>query len=314
MLGGELTEEEPSFVDKEKIGQWAKSFVRIMEDKGYINGYEDGTFRPKNQITRGETAKILSSVSRNIEEEPIEEPIEEPKDEILKHEEFIKIVDELPNPKDIIEIIVSCKVNTEKARQMWDDLTGEEKENVPKDKVEKLIEIETKLESLKIPLISETKATIEQAQTWAMNKGAHERFIDIAPSYWYYGIITGINPEILYVQAAKETNFGRYTGSVKPEMNNWAGIKILDPMGDNTYDHEVFDTPQDGVRAHFNHAGIYCGIEPIGEPHPRWYKTSTASWAGKVTYVEDLGGRWAPNPDYGISIIRDYLTNLYNTP
>lgn len=310
ILGGELPDMDPSFKDKEKIGQWAKSFVRIMEDEGYITGYEDGTFRPKNQITRGETAKILSNVSRNIWEESIEEP----REEIPKHEEFIKVIDELPNPKDIIEIIALDKVNTEKARQIFTNLTEKEKSNIPKDRIEKLINIESKIESLKTPIKSKTKATIDQAQNWARNKGAHERFIDIAPFYWYYGEITDINPEILYVQAAKETNFGRYTGAVLPEMNNWAGIKILDPIGDSTYDHEIFDTPQDGVRAHFNHMGIYCGVEPIEEPHPRWYKTSKASWAGKVVYVEDLGGRWAPSPDYGISIIRDYLRNLYNTP
>jgi hypothetical protein len=31
---------------------------------------------------------------------------------------------------------------------------------------------------------------------------------------------------------------------------------------------------------------------------------------GSVRYVEDLGGRWAPNPDYGRSIVRDYLTDM----
>ncbi len=75
-------------------------------------------------------------------------------------------------------------------------------------------------------------------------KGAHKRFIDIAPIYWEYGELTGINPEILYAQAAKETNFGRYTGQVKPEMNNWAGIKILEAAGDKPEDHESFITPQ----------------------------------------------------------------------
>ncbi len=54
----------------------------------------------------------------------------------------------------------------------------------------------------------------------------------MAEYYWVYGgELTGINPEILYAQAAKETSFGRYTGKVKPEMNNWAGIKIYDPIG-----------------------------------------------------------------------------------
>src|SRR5690606_23753435 len=129
---------------------------------------------------------------------------------------------------------------------------------------------------------------------------------------WEYGELTGINPEILYAQAAKETNYGRYTGAVLPEMNNWAGIKVREPMGDRTEDHESFETPEDGVRAHFNHMGVYCGVEPIGEPHPRWYVVMTASWRGTVKYVEDLGGRWAPSPDYGISIVRDYLKYLYD--
>ncbi len=62
----------------------------------------------------------------------------------------------------------------------------------------------------------------------------------------------GINPEILYAQAAKETNYGRYTGQVKQEMNNWAGIKILEPIGgDNTYDHEIFETPRRGSKGTF---------------------------------------------------------------
>src|SRR5699024_8496384 len=90
--------------------------------------------------------------------------------------------------------------------------------------------------------------------------------------------------------------------------------KIADPIGDRPEDHETFATQEDGVRGHFNHLGIYCGVDPIGEPHPRWYKTREAEWAGSIQYVEDLGGLWAPNPDYGISIIRDYLVDFYNTP
>lgn len=163
------------------------------------------------------------------------------------------------------------------------------------------------------PIISPSKSSVKQMQAWARSKGAHQRFIDIAPTYWSYYEQTGINPEILYCQAAKETNFGRYTGSVKPEMNNWAGIKTANPAGDKTEDHECFKTPEDGVRAHFNHMGIYCGVDPIGTPHPRWHITKTAGWAGTVKYVEDLGGKWAPNIDYGISIVRDYLQPLYNT-
>src|SRR5699024_8976620 len=99
----------------------------------------------------------------------------------------------------------------------------------PEDKVEKLINIEKKIESLKTPIKTTSKANMRQAQAWAIGRGAHKKFVDAAEYYWTYGDLMGINPEILYGQAAKETNYGRYTGQVKLEMNNWAGIKIYDP-------------------------------------------------------------------------------------
>ena len=167
---------------------------------------------------------------------------------------------------------------------------------------------------VKTPILGRPMVTLEQARAWAQKRGAHQRFIDVAEYYWYYGELTGIRPEVLYVQAAKETNFGKFTGNVKPEQNNWAGIKVANPKGDRTEDHETFGSPKDGVRCHFNHMSIYCGVEPIGPPHPRYSVTEAVAkrdgWLGKVKYVEDLGGKWAPNSDYGKSIVRDYLNGL----
>lgn len=48
------------FPDSSEISDYAKMYVSVCADKGIINGYEDGTFRPKNNITRAETAAILS--------------------------------------------------------------------------------------------------------------------------------------------------------------------------------------------------------------------------------------------------------------
>lgn len=53
---------EGSFTDFNDISDYAVSAVKAMSEKGYINGYEDGTFRPKNPATRAETAKILYSI------------------------------------------------------------------------------------------------------------------------------------------------------------------------------------------------------------------------------------------------------------
>lgn len=41
-------------------GHWAKGFIIDCQDRGIIKGYEDGTFRPDNPITRGEVAAAIS--------------------------------------------------------------------------------------------------------------------------------------------------------------------------------------------------------------------------------------------------------------
>ena len=163
------------------------------------------------------------------------------------------------------------------------------------------------------PMMGESTVTLEQAKKWATAKGAHQRFIDAADYYWKYGEITGIRPEILYGQAAKETGFGKYTGQVKPEQNNWAGIKIKNPVGDRPEDHETFETPEDGVRAHFNHISAYVGTEPVGEPHDRYFVLKTVAWRGTVKNVEQLGGKWAPDVTYGYNIVVKMLRGMENT-
>ncbi len=163
------------------------------------------------------------------------------------------------------------------------------------------------------PIIGKPQAVVSQAQEWARLSGAHQRFIDIALVYWRYGQLTGIRPEVLYAQSANETAFGRYGGVVTPDQNNWAGIKVKNPVGDRREDHQTFTTPEDGVRGHFNHISAYLGLDPIGQPHPRYDVVKNMPWAGTVRYVEELGGKWAPGEGYGTGIVRNYLTPLLAT-
>ncbi|MEF9991802.1 MAG: N-acetylmuramoyl-L-alanine amidase [Peptostreptococcaceae bacterium] len=52
------------FTDKEQISDWAKEYVDALSDSNIINGYEDNTFRPSNNMTRAETVTILSRVEK----------------------------------------------------------------------------------------------------------------------------------------------------------------------------------------------------------------------------------------------------------
>jgi N-acetylmuramoyl-L-alanine amidase len=163
------------------------------------------------------------------------------------------------------------------------------------------------------PILGPAEATVTQAQEWARLRGAHLRFIAIAPAYWEYGAITGIRPEVLYAQSAKETAFGRFGGAVTPDQNNWCGVKTRNATGDLREDHESFSTPEEGVRAHFNHMYAYLGRPPIGEPHGRYYIVLALPWAGTVKTVEELGGKWAPSASYGQDIVK-MLEGLLATP
>lgn len=43
-------------------GHWAEKTIESFIDKGFINGYEDNTFKPNNDITRAEFVKVVNKV------------------------------------------------------------------------------------------------------------------------------------------------------------------------------------------------------------------------------------------------------------
>jgi hypothetical protein len=48
---------------------WAVEYIHSAYAKGWINGYEDGTFRPEQNITRAEVAKIVNTMLERLPEE-----------------------------------------------------------------------------------------------------------------------------------------------------------------------------------------------------------------------------------------------------
>ena len=60
--------ESEKFADDADISDYAKSAVENMRALGIISGYADGTFCPKNSITRAEAAKILFEADERIDE------------------------------------------------------------------------------------------------------------------------------------------------------------------------------------------------------------------------------------------------------
>ena len=53
-------------------GHWANTFINSAAQKGWVRGYEDGTFRPEQAITRAEFATLVNNVlDRRVKKENI---------------------------------------------------------------------------------------------------------------------------------------------------------------------------------------------------------------------------------------------------
>lgn len=122
----------------------------------------------------------------------------------------------------------------------------------------------------------------------------------------------GLRWDAVFAQSLKETGFWKFGGLVQPGQNNFCG---LGAFGNNP--GASFRTPEEGVEAQFQHWHVYYfgGNLPPGAPvlDPRRDAVLKSGRAGTLEFVEDLGGNWSPSPDYGASIVRDYLVPMKNT-
>lgn len=120
----------------------------------------------------------------------------------------------------------------------------------------------------------------------------------LAKLYTNIGLAEGIRGDIAYAQAIKETNYFRFTGSVKPGQNNFAG---LGSTGSGVQGAS-FASLEEGVRAHIQHLKAYANTEPLSTSlvDSRFNLVRR----GSAPNFEDLNGRWAvPGEGYGESII-----------
>lgn len=324
-LGSNLTREQmakllvEAFGKKKEVPEGTKTFDDISAQDWayqYAESFADymkikkDNFVPKENVTREEFAASLVLISgykegNVLNRDILDENFDDCKDVSDEYKNLLCIAVErgymkgkgnVIAPKDLLNRAEACTF----IYRVLESKAGR-------------LKLELGVKKTYTPIVGESTVSLEQAKAWAKARNAEQRFIDIADIYWKYGELTGIRPEILYAQAAKETGLGKYGGNVLPEQNNWAGIKTAKATGDTTYDHESFATPDDGVRAHFNHISAYVGKEPVGEPHGRYYNVKSIAWAGSVQYLEELGGKWCPDLYYGYSINYKYLKPMEET-
>ncbi|MBM7583867.1 cell division septation protein DedD [Bacillus pakistanensis] len=117
----------------------------------------------------------------------------------------------------------------------------------------------------------------------------------------------GINGDIAYSQAVHETNYFRFTGIVKPEQNNYAGIGATGPGNPGA----SFKTPREGVLAHIQHLYAYATTKPLPENEELVDPRFSLVTRGSAPTWESLNGKWAvPGDRYGQLILGIYEKNI----
>jgi hypothetical protein len=153
---------------------------------------------------------------------------------------------------------------------------------------------------------------------------------DLADLYIKIGAEYGVRGDLAFCQAAKETGFWQFTGSVQPWQNNYCGLWATgSPLtGLESYNGAdptrvcfmagihgaIFATPAAGVEAHIQHLYAYANknLLPSGKVliDPRFSLVSR----GIAPTWPCLNARWAvPGTTYGQSIINDYWLKAVTT-
>lgn len=146
---------------------------------------------------------------------------------------------------------------------------------------------------------------------------------DLAELYLRIGAEYGIRGDLAFAQAAKETNFWQFTGSVKPDQNNYCGLGALsspntgneplngaDPtkvrFAPGVYG-AIFASPEIGVEAHIQHLYAYATKKPLPPGKALYDPRFNLVQRGSATTWQGLNARWAvPGVTYGQSIVEDY--------
>lgn len=152
------------------------------------------------------------------------------------------------------------------------------------------------------PIMSQGQLTKAQMKSFVLKNNPNpkltctlDQLIDL---YIREGNVEGVNYDIAFAQAIKETGFFKYGGDVHPEQNNYAGIGTTGGGVTGYY----FKTPQIGVQAQIQHLKAYASNAPLKQQcvDPRFSLVQR----GVAPSVINLNGRWAvPGKGYGESII-----------
>lgn len=135
----------------------------------------------------------------------------------------------------------------------------------------------------------------------------------------YYDEATkeGVDPALAFTQSMKETAFLKFTGQVKIEQFNFAGMGVTNASTNG----DSYQNVREGIRAHVQHLKAYAVKNPTfsnAVVDKRYTPLFVKTCSGTAPYIEWLGISenpsgfgWATAKGYGYSILNDYMNQLY---
>lgn len=138
-----------------------------------------------------------------------------------------------------------------------------------------------------------------------MRKGGAATIRDFCQIYYEESVAEGIKAEVAFVQAMKETGWLQFTGVVKAEQYNFAGMGATG----NSVSGESFKDVREGVRAQIQHLKAYGSTKSLNQTcvDNRFKYVER----GSAIYVEWLSipnnpkkKGWAAANGYGVDIVK----------
>lgn len=134
-------------------------------------------------------------------------------------------------------------------------------------------------------------------------KNINPNAAELGSLYVIFGEYYGIRGDVAFAQAIHETNYFRFTGDVKPDQNNFAGIGAVG----GGHRGASFATPEEGVLAHLQHLYAYAAAASLPNQFPLVDPRFHLVKRGSALTWTSLNGKWAvPGTTYGESILYLY--------
>ena len=132
-----------------------------------------------------------------------------------------------------------------------------------------------------------------------------DQAIKISELYYHESLKEGVNHDIAFSQMCLETGYLKFGGSVHTSQNNFCGLGAIDEFTAG----DIFDTLEEGVRAHIQHLKAYASSESLNNELVD--KRFRFVERGSATNINDLTGKWASDDNYGDKI-QNLLDRLYS--